>query len=1489
MKRTITFMCCVFYASMMLAQNTSLWQPATKKAEKTEGLEYSYAKSSYFLNTDLLKTMLTKAPMREQKSKASDLVIDFPNFEGTIERYRVVEAPVLHASIQKKHPQLRTYLGQSVENPGTWIRFRISPNGFKAIRFSNGSKETYLNAKSGKGISWCTVYKSNSKRAFHTECGVTNEAFHNIVSKNNSNVVTNANDGIRRSYRLAVAATGEYTQQHGGTKALAYEAITDTVLFLNQVFENDFNVFLELVSDEDLVYTDPVNDPYNFLHNYFDEVHSDLNNQLGASAYDIGHLFGGKGFKGSSVGKGTVCDDTSKAMAYSSISNPIEDEFNRLVAHEMGHQFGANHTWTHRGSENTGMQVEPGSGSTIMSYASTADAFVKVENMPDPYFHAVSIEQVMTFITHSTCQNSVSTFNAFPVVYAGPDVTIPMGTPFVLEATAYDPDSNELLTYCWEQMDENNASTMFPDVNSSTGVAFRSFLPSISRKRYFPGMETIKEGFTFNDWEAIPNVSRDLNFRLTVRSEELFGGNNSDDLKVIVNAAAGPFKVISPNTEVTWITGTTETITWDVAGTNTNGINVSEVDIFLSVDGGETYPISVAENIPNTGSYSLQVPDFPSTENRIMVKADGNIFFDVSDKDFTIVRSNSQTSYCASSGNTSDEHISNVRVGDIDNNSGTSSGYQDFTHLSTDLAKGRTHEVRVTCSWSSQTYTEGYSIWIDYNQDMDFDDPGELVGQRVPTTFTPITGLFTIPQSAMSGPTRMRVSMAYNDVPGPCGSINYGEVEDYTINIVDDQDTTPPIIGLNGSNYIEIPAGSTYTELGAVATDDIDGDISSEIVISGDDVNPFSPGTYTIKYNVSDSSGNAATEIRREVIVKPTLESGYCLSNGDNQHEHISKVLFGNIEASSNPSLQGYEDLTSLSSMNINRGMSHTISIKRGPLPVSNDAIGYAVWIDFNNDMDFEDGDEHVLSIQPTTDWPANGTIVIPNWASLGKKRMRVSMSYNSVPTSPCGSVGYGEVKDFTVDIIENIQDTLAPEIMLNGSTVVDLNLGDTYNELGAIAVDDIDGNISSQIVIGGDVVNTSVAGIYIITYNVADSSGNAATEVTRTVIVNMAQTSNYCSATGNTQYEYISNVSLGSINHNSGGSSNGYSDFTSEETTLAKGATYNISIDTNSGYRQFYAVWIDYNQDGDFNDQGEQVFTKENTSNHPVNDAITIPQQSQLGTTRMRVSMRYGALPSACGSLTYGEVEDYTVNITQSASTTTYCELAGNTQYEHISNVSIGSINHSSGGSSNGYSDFTSQQTHLERNLQHAINITVVKGSQTDRLGYKVWIDYNDDGDFSDPAETVWVKQPTSDSQISGSFNVHNSVNPGIKRMRVAMAYNEMPGSPCGSVNYGEVEDYKVNITSTAFRQASSEYEALTLHPNPVKGNQLKVVSKSYDIQSYVLFTAVGQLISEKKQQGIEVIDVSGLEPGIYRIRFVVLDSLKKQKVIVKQFIKQK
>jgi hypothetical protein len=381
---------------------------------------------------------------------------------------------------------------------------------------------------------------------------------------------------------------------------------TDSVIFLNQT-------------------SDPFGGGFN------EELQNTLDTTIGDSNYDVGHLFA---YEDSIYGNAgciaCVCTTGAKGSGFTVHSDPSSDDFNLIASHEFGHQFGALHVQSSSNCRSAyGLQeVEPGSGSSIMSYAGIC--YPNVQNNSDDYFNYVDIRDVIQWTRNdSSCAELLSTGNTDPVVNAGNDYTIPKATPFFLEGAGSDQDINDVLSFCWEENDpEDPYSNDYPSPNQVYGPLFRSRLPITSPIRYMPQLSDIISGDLTPTWEVLPSVSRTMDFVLTVRDNAVLGPKTaSDEMTVTVDASFGPFQVTSQNTTKSWIVGDVKIITWDVSNTNLAPINATNVDILLSIDGGYTYPYTIANNTPNDGSENINVPEIPfsTTEARFMIKASNNI------------------------------------------------------------------------------------------------------------------------------------------------------------------------------------------------------------------------------------------------------------------------------------------------------------------------------------------------------------------------------------------------------------------------------------------------------------------------------------------------------------------------------------------------------------------------------------------------------------------------------------------------------------------------------------------------------------------------------------------------------------------------------------------------------------------------------------------------------------------------------------------------
>jgi hypothetical protein len=591
------------------------------------------------LDVPQLKAVLKKAPLwqtEDAKNQQTLLVLPMP--DGTFEQFNIVEAPVMNPALANKYPEIKSFAGVGVDDPTAYLRFDLTPQGFHAMILSGNRGDVFIDPYSTEDVeNYIVYYKKDFQKHSDWTC-----AFEEIHPENDAKPselpLLKAGDCKLRTYILALACTGEYATFHGGTVATVLAAMNTTMTRVNGIFEKDLSITMQLVANNDkLIFLNAATDPYTNTSGstMLGQNQTTMDNLIGSANYDIGHVFS-TGGGGVAYVKG-VCNTSVKAGGVTGSSSPVGDPFNvDYVAHEMGHQFGANHTQNNNCNRNPNTSMEPGSGSTIMSYAGVCSPNIQAHS--DAYFHAISLQEIAAHVTgNGNACATASLLNSAPTAAAGSDYVIPKSTPFVLTASGTG-ESGEALTYCWEQMD--NAVATMPPVNTNTGgPTFRSFSPNASPSRYFPRLQDVVNNIS-PTWEVLPGVGRTMNFRMTVRDNKPGGGcTKEDDMVVTVDGVSGPFVVTAPNTAVSWAGGSSQTITWNVAGTTAAPVNCANVDILLSLDGGFTYPLTLATATPNDGTHTVTVPNNATSQARVMVKGSGNVFFDISNANFTIVQS----------------------------------------------------------------------------------------------------------------------------------------------------------------------------------------------------------------------------------------------------------------------------------------------------------------------------------------------------------------------------------------------------------------------------------------------------------------------------------------------------------------------------------------------------------------------------------------------------------------------------------------------------------------------------------------------------------------------------------------------------------------------------------------------------------------------------------------------------------------------------------
>ncbi|MBZ0207431.1 MAG: hypothetical protein K8H89_14005 [Flavobacteriales bacterium] len=653
MRNSLLFLALFASAVTATSQTASLWH-AGPMTSSERGERFIVPERALYLQLDTtgMRSYLMQATRGSVLDLAgSSAIVELPLPDGEFLNFRFLETPLMHPDMGARYPYIRTYSGIAVDDPRISLKFDLTPSGFHAMVMGLPGGDVFIDPVAMGNSVQHQVYWKRDLRPSPGRSSMTctydevNDLPHEMART--AQWIEQAGDARAgdcqfRTYRLALACTGDYANFFGATgsnKAPAIAAMATSLNRVNGIFERDAALTMVLVANNDqLVFTNPATDGYT---NYdggtmLDENQTKCDAVIGSSNYDIGHVF--------STGGGGVAYLNSPCMGYKAggvtgRSSPVGDPFDiDYVAHEMGHQYGGNHTQNNNCNRAGSAAVEVGSGITIMGYAGVCAPDVEPHSIA--MFGGYSLQEIHANITtgnSSTCPQTVALINSPPTVSAGSDRTIPRNTPFVLSAVASDPDAGDLLTYSWEQMD-SQSSTQPPSANSNRGPNFRPWLPVPEPQRWFPKLSTVASGTNPTpNWEVLANVARTYSFRVTVRDNAAGGGCNvQDNVTITVSGTTGPFLVTQPNTAVTWAGGSAQTVTWDPAGTSGSPVNCANVDILLSVDGGLTYPYTLATATPNDGSHSVTLPNTATTNARVMVRANGNVFYDMSDQDFTI-------------------------------------------------------------------------------------------------------------------------------------------------------------------------------------------------------------------------------------------------------------------------------------------------------------------------------------------------------------------------------------------------------------------------------------------------------------------------------------------------------------------------------------------------------------------------------------------------------------------------------------------------------------------------------------------------------------------------------------------------------------------------------------------------------------------------------------------------------------------------------------
>jgi hypothetical protein len=664
MKKLLYLFLCMAVFNIAVAQKKtwSVYSGSEKISTDKAVSRATFPKSFKLYNLDLASL---RADLFEVVSNASrhTTIISLPNADGEMEQFEVVEASNFEPALQARFPEIRAFSGKGLTDKYATLKLSYSPQGIQTTIFRAEKPTEFMEPYSADHRVYAVFRSYRPAGQLPWNCQTPDEK---LTTELNAQVMnlTARSGGDLKTMRLAQSCNAEYSNFFGATSSaqvnLVLAAFNNTLTRCNGIYEKDFALHLNLIANTtSVIYYNPATDPYTTtLSSWNSQLQSTLTSVIGEANYDIGHMFGSTGGGGNAGCIGCVCL-TGKGSGITSPADgiPQGDNFDiDYVAHEVGHQLGANHTFS-QSNEGTGVNKEPGSGITIMGYAGITAQ--DMANHSIDIFHQASIGQVQANLNVKTCPitTSITANNATPVVAAVSNYTIPRSTPFALTGSATDANG-DALTYAWEQND--NAGTTQTGASSvasatkATGPNWISYLPTSSPTRLFPKLSTILAGGLISgpltggdagaNSEALSSVARTLNFRLTVRDNAPYsstapikvGQTQFTDMVVTVNGTAGPFAVTAPNTAVTYAGGSTQTITWSVNSTNLAPINCARVKITLSTDGGLTFPIVLSDSTANDGTEALVIPAVSTTTARIKIEAVGNIFFDISNTNFTI-------------------------------------------------------------------------------------------------------------------------------------------------------------------------------------------------------------------------------------------------------------------------------------------------------------------------------------------------------------------------------------------------------------------------------------------------------------------------------------------------------------------------------------------------------------------------------------------------------------------------------------------------------------------------------------------------------------------------------------------------------------------------------------------------------------------------------------------------------------------------------------
>ncbi len=836
----------------------------------------------FHLDEYALKSILSNAPLRFTQNQ-SNSVITVPYSKGKFGQFEIFEVQTLHPELAVNYPEIKSYIGKSQNRNGDRLRLTVTPQGIYGKIFSvKGS--VYLSPYTLGDGHYRVFYMANAifpDMVCHFESDVEEQA---LQMSPFGNIETMVDDSTFRTYRFAGAATGEFSTYHvnqaglsSGTdaqkKAAVLSAMTVSMDRVNGILENDLSISFQIIPNTDVfIFLNPANDPYTNPGDTGTTLNENIGVMGGAiSSFDLGHVFSAAG--GGLAALNSLCNNNNGIKA-GGVTGPIgsppeTDGFDLVLAHEIGHQLGATHTFNNScgGNRTNSTAFETGNGVTVMSYAINGCS-PAVQSDGYDHYHAASLTQMFNWISVTSCAQTISIANTAPIITALSNYVIPKQTPFILDVQATDPEG-DVLTYNWEQFD-NQITTQPPVATSSGGPMFKGYNVTTSSSRVFPALETVLSNQLQTTWEVLPAVARDMNFVVTVRDNNVVGGQNEQESTTITVADVGPFEVTSQNNSgIVWDAGTIETVTWNVAGTDANGVNAVNVDILLSTNGGISFDHVLASATPNDGTHDITVPFNVVGDNcRLMVRGTGNVFFALNQEEFNVNATcediTNNTSISIPDGVGFFDPLPGVPAESVITISET--GLVASVNVQVDISHDNLSNIEIELESPNGQIVKlmEYGICDTEGIEAIFDDGGTPLpsygcGELISGVFKPVEDLSLFNNGNMTGDWTLRVT---DFLFGSTGTIQEWSVEVCKANSISTSNFSQQLFNLfpnPASNYVNIRL-ARLSENQKAEIYDINGKLLKAMTLNKNntnheiDVSYLSKGIYLVKVGQGDSS-----------------------------------------------------------------------------------------------------------------------------------------------------------------------------------------------------------------------------------------------------------------------------------------------------------------------------------------------------------------------------------------------------------------------------------------------------------------------------------------------------------------------------------------------------------------------------------------------------------------------------------------------------------